>query len=78
MTYPFKSVSEYNDHMQRKQRLISTRQLLAEARQVAAWGVPDGYSVGYSPQEMCNMINQLVRKIEELDSLVQLNKSPTS
>ena len=73
-TFPFKSVSQYNNFMAIRQRDITTRQLLAEARQAAAWGVPDHESIGYSQADLCSMIYQLIAKIEELDSIVQLNK----
>lgn len=69
-------MAEYNENFKRRSRLMSTKNLIAEAQQAAAWGVPSQESVGYSQSGLCSIIYKLIDKVKELDSIVQLNKVP--
>lgn len=58
------TIQGYLDQADARDKVRHKKNLLAEARQAASWGVPDRESIGYSQSDLCSIISKLVAYIE--------------
>jgi hypothetical protein len=64
MTYPFKSMHDYNNFINRADLNSRAVLLKQQAQRAMAWGVPDRESIGYTHSELTTIISKLLNLVE--------------